>query len=152
MNQFLNTRKIRILIGTFYFLTIMFLVFFYGNRSPEKAIYRKVNLEIFTKRKYHIDKIIERNYVIESEVIFILKEFFGNILLFVPFALMTVYVLGKNIGFVKITLLILGATLCIETVQYIFDIGSFDIDDIVLNFLGGLLGMVIFRKLIKKAS
>jgi glycopeptide antibiotics resistance protein len=33
----------------------------------------------------------------------------------------------------------------IETVQLVFKIGVFDVDDLIMNTLGGLIGYVIYR-------
>ena len=36
-------------------------------------------------------------------------------------------------------------SLCVEIVQYILAIGTADVDDIILNTIGGLLGILIFK-------
>ena len=36
-------------------------------------------------------------------------------------------------------------SLCIETVQLVWKVGSFDVDDMILNTLGGLLGFVFYK-------
>ena len=36
-------------------------------------------------------------------------------------------------------------SLCVEIIQIVFAIGTADIDDIILNTIGGLLGILIFR-------
>lgn len=41
-------------------------------------------------------------------------------------------------------LLSLGMSLCIETTQLIFRVGSFDVDDLLLNTLGGALGYLAY--------
>ena len=42
------------------------------------------------------------------------------------------------------TLLSFAFSLCVETAQLVFKVGSFDADDILLNTLGGILGYLIF--------
>ena len=45
------------------------------------------------------------------------------------------------------TTTLLGAvfSLCIETTQLVFRVGSFDVDDLFLNTLGGMLGFCTHR-------
>ena len=66
----------------------------------------------------------------------------GNIMLFIPFGFLSSYLL-KNRKFSIVTILTLIASLTIETVQYY--IGRvFDIDDIILNLIGGIVGFLIY--------
>ena len=71
-----------------------------------------------------------------------IKNILGNIMLFVPYGFLASYLLN-NKKFSVITILTLVVSLTIETVQYY--IGRvFDIDDIILNLLGGIAGYLIF--------
>jgi glycopeptide antibiotics resistance protein len=68
----------------------------------------------------------------------------GNILLFVPlpFVISLLYK-AKNR---KIILLIaVGFSVVIELLQYTFMIGVADIDDILLNTMGAVLGLILLR-------
>lgn len=71
-----------------------------------------------------------------------IKNIVGNILLFVPYGFFSSYYLNNR----KIStnvLLCLVATICIECIQYY--IGRvFDIDDIILNVLGGFIGCLLY--------
>jgi len=71
-----------------------------------------------------------------------IKNVLGNIMLFIPYGFLTSYFL-KNKKFSVITILTIITTLTIETVQYY--IGRvFDIDDIILNLVGSIVGFLIF--------
>lgn len=71
-----------------------------------------------------------------------MKNIIGNILLFVPYGFFSSYYLNnKKIGTNVVLCLI--ATFCIESIQYY--IGRvFDIDDIILNVLGGFIGCLLY--------
>jgi len=71
-----------------------------------------------------------------------MKNVIGNIMLFVPYGFLASYFLdNKKLG--VMTVLTLITTLTIETVQYY--IGRvFDIDDVILNLIGGIGGFLIF--------
>lgn len=71
-----------------------------------------------------------------------MRNVIGNIMLFIPFGFLTSYLLN-NKKFNIISILTIIATVTIETVQYY--IGRvFDIDDIILNFIGGITGFLIY--------
>ena len=71
-----------------------------------------------------------------------IRNVLGNIILFIPFGFSSSYLL-KNRHLSVVTILTLIASGTIETVQYY--IGRvFDIDDIILNLIGGIVGFLIF--------
>lgn len=76
-----------------------------------------------------------------------IKNVIGNITLFLPFGLFTSYYLDIKKPYL-ICLLTLIASISIESVQ--MAIGRvFDIDDILLNLVGGIVGFYIFALLRK---
>lgn len=83
------------------------------------------------------------------------KNLAANIVMFIPYGLLSpVFVKRDRNVFLKI--LVTGCLLSvfIEIVQYVFAIGQCDIDDVILNVLGvliGLLGYKFLYKIIKKA-
>lgn len=72
----------------------------------------------------------------------------GNILMFVPAG---IYVIlhNKNKSILHNILLIFLMSLAIEIIQFIFALGATDIDDIILNVAGGLIGLIIYQVLKK---
>lgn len=71
-----------------------------------------------------------------------MKNVFGNIMLFIPYGFLASYLLNnKKISIIAVLTIIASTT--IEIVQYY--IGRvFDIDDIILNLIGGIIGALIF--------
>lgn len=71
-----------------------------------------------------------------------IKNVMGNIVLFIPYGFLASYFLNnKKLGVISILTVIISLT--IESVQYY--IGRvFDIDDIILNLLGGIIGFLVF--------
>ena len=67
--------------------------------------------------------------------------FFGNILWFVPLGFLMKRI--TNMTSARIILLGFLFSLCIETMQFIFGMGVFEIDDLLLNTVGVLLGTVL---------
>ena len=64
--------------------------------------------------------------------------FFGNIIWVVPFGFLLKRLTGMTTG--KIILLGFCLSLFIEIMQFIFGVGVFEIDDLLLNTLGVILG------------
>ena len=68
----------------------------------------------------------------------------GNIGLFIPFSIILILVFRIKNG-VVVMLSAFLFSLCIELIQYVFHLGVADVDDILLNTLGALIGLVICR-------
>lgn len=123
--KFLLHKELIYLIAIVYILCLFYVVTFqdsnYGvsNFVPFKEIFR---------------------YSIGSHKFF--KNILGNIMLFIPYGFLSSYLLkNKSISLTVLLSLIVSVT--IEVVQYY--IGRvFDIDDIILNVLGGLIGCLLF--------
>lgn len=76
---------------------------------------------------------------------------FGNILLMIPLGFIVPYFFKKLKNTTKIILTIVFIISILEITQFGLHLGSFDIDDIILNTLGGITGIFIFR-IIKKTG
>lgn len=71
----------------------------------------------------------------------------GNILIFIPLGIY-LPTLRKDKRVWTNLLLVFMVSLLVEIVQGLFGIGTADIDDIILNCLGGLLGILAFKFLL----
>lgn len=69
----------------------------------------------------------------------------GNIVPFMPFGLLLPMAFKKINSFWKVFGIGLVVDLCIEVFQYITKIGSFDVDDIILNMTGITLGYLLTK-------
>ncbi len=68
----------------------------------------------------------------------------GNIVIFIPFGIyLTLYTKNKTLK--KATFITLVTSLSVEVVQYVLDIGIADIDDIILNVIGGVVGVLVYK-------
>lgn len=80
----------------------------------------------------------------------------GNIALFIPSGVIFAYLLSRKRD--SIWRSILSVILCgfvstvLESIQYITACGTADVDDILLNTLGGLIGVVVYHILLKRSS
>ena len=127
-----------VLLFVSYLLLLFYLLFFsetYGRTMDSGYRY---NLEPFKEiRRFWSNRgSLGWNSVITNLA--------GNIVAFAPFGFFLPMLCraGKNVfGCVLITALF---SLCVETVQLFSKVGAFDVDDILLNAFGGLVGFLCY--------
>ncbi len=75
-----------------------------------------------------------------------IRNVIGNIIIFIPFGYLVsdiIYMNTKHKNIIIVLLFVALTSLGIETTQMYIG-RSFDIDDIILNFVGGLFGYIVF--------
>ena len=87
---------------------------------------------------------------LENKVSASLSNVLGNIVLFVPwgFLIAQTFIFLRN--WLLVSLSSLALSLLAEVIQFTFKVGVFDVDDIILNTLGGIVGYTIWKKTMKK--
>jgi glycopeptide antibiotics resistance protein len=134
----------RVMVILVYLSSLCYIVFFARRRQGMHSLerYKLVNkMPVANKVKeynylsYHHNTREERNFFV---------NIFGNIVLFIPLPLTFVWLIGlRTPG--KLALLSICASISIEVVQFLLKSGVADIDDIILNTSGALLGILIVR-------
>lgn len=74
---------------------------------------------------------------------------FGNVLAFMPFGFLLPIVFKKSRNIWSITIVSFLFSLFVETMQLTFHVGGFDVDDILLNTMGGFFGYLIYKLIYK---
>ena len=69
----------------------------------------------------------------------------GNVVGFMPFGFFLPVISRRSRLWYNTVLLSFLFSLSIETIQLVFRVGSFDVDDMILNTLGGILGFVCYK-------
>lgn len=85
-----------------------------------------------------------------GDSIIIIRNIIGNIIMFMPFGFLLPIILKKVNNFKKIITFSFIFSLGIEVLQFLISSITYnykitDIDDIILNVLGGILGFIIFK-------
>lgn len=127
------------LLFILYLVGLIYLLFFAENygRTISTGEYR-YNLVPLKEIKRFI------NYREELGAIAVISNLGGNVVGFIPFGLIFPIINKRTRKLLIITMLSFEFSLLVETVQLVFKVGSFDVDDIILNTLGGMLGYLIF--------
>ncbi len=136
-------RTLKLALTIIYLFTLTYIVFFARRR---KSITRRyLNLIPIRKTISEYEVISQHSwswYNFYSNLI-------GNVLLFMPMAIVIM-----NYGRTERRKWAIGISFliscCIETIQYIFEIGFADIDDVILNTTGACIGASIFLYLRRK--
>lgn len=122
-----------------YLVGISYFLFFserYG-RTEGTSEYR-YNLTLFQEIQRFIT--YHRTLGLEAFVV----NFFGNVLAFMPFGFCLPMVSNKDRKLYRIFFWSLAFSLTIESIQLVYKIGIFDVDDLFLNTIGGILGYWCF--------
>lgn len=123
-----------------YLALLVYFMFFAESlgRDPSLREY-SYNLELF--------KEIRRFWKYRDQLgmeAFVLNVF-GNMVAFIPCGFFLPIVSRRSRRWYNAILLSFCLSLSIETAQLIWKVGSFDVDDLLLNTLGGAVGYVCYR-------
>ena len=124
-----------------FILYIIFLVYFlflsdwYGREGVMDEYH--YNLELLKE----IKRFIQYRHQLGTFAVF--SNLFGNILIFMPVGYFSAMA-GKRRSFFKTLFWSFCLTFCVELMQLITKVGCFDVDDILLNTIGGVLGYIVF--------
>jgi len=124
-----------VLVFLVYLAAFIYFVFF----AEEKGRTNDVHEFCYNlKPLQEIRRYIEYRAMIGIPVVII--NLVGNIVAFVPFGFLVPMISPKERRTGMIFLLSLELSLVIEVIQLFTYVGSFDVDDLILNTLGGLIG------------
>ena len=110
----------------------------------------RFGMQTFAERRYHYNLVpfqeIKRfwNYRQQLGMAAVASNLFGNVAGFVPFGLMLPAISKNARGFFFISFSGFALSLCVETVQLVFKLGCFDVDDLLMNTLGTAAGYLMF--------
>ena len=127
--------KVLFLLYVIFLIYFLFLAEWYG-RTGVSEEYR-YNLELFKEIKRFI------TYREQLGIFAVLTNLAGNIIIFVPYGFF-ISMASRSRGFFKTLFFSMGLSLCVELTQLFTRVGSFDVDDILLNTVGGVFGYMIF--------
>ena len=124
-----------------YLALLSYLMFFsedFGRTNPDRGY--AYNLVPFKE----ISRFITYHDILGTEALVL--NLAGNVVAFMPFGFFLPVVSRRSRGPGRIVLLGFGFSLMLETIQLVFRVGSFDVDDLILNTLGAGLGFFCYRR------
>lgn len=104
----------------------------------------------FQGRSYHYNLVLLKEikrflkYRETLGVTAVVLNLVGNIAAFIPFGAILPVMHRKFRSFYFMTFLTFEFSLVIEIIQLVSKVGSFDVDDLLLNTIGGMMGYLAF--------
>lgn len=141
-----GSRKVQILFILYLLLVIRLIIFKYPY-DQLKAIAdtweKGVILEGLDTANFTLFKTI-RMYIDYSYMLNSFENLVGNVVVFMPFGFLFPYVFTRGRNFLVMLLNAFLLVLGIEVFQLFSAFGAFDVDDILLNCVGAVLGYLIY--------
>ena len=85
-----------------------------------------------------------RMYIDYSYMLNSFENLVGNVMIFVPFGFLLPMVFEKKKSFFLMMIMAFAFVFGIEVFQLVSGFGAFDVDDIILNCLGAVMGYLIY--------
>ncbi len=142
-----SKRKFLLVLFGVYCISLFFILFVRKKIEIWHPYWEEVklciNLVPFRSIRGNVFYIIEGTdrYMIRHSVI----NLFGNAIMFMPYGFCVPRLFERFRRFGVFLLLSLGVLLSVETIQVLTLRGSFDIDDIILNMLGAIIGFLLSK-------
>ena len=130
-----------VLFDSFFGREYMVAIYNYDPLYLDNYLSNSVNLIPFKTVFEYITAFF--NHIIPTHTV--ITNIFGNITAFIPFGFFVPIICKRKPSILKFTLSIVGVSLIIEVSQLILLVGSFDIDDIILNTLGAVISYLFFK-------
>ena len=137
----INIIKVAKIISLVYYLFLIYVLFFHPLRTTS---YNKVNLIPFSTILRYF-----KYYDIFTFKFWFLN-IFGNIILFIPFGILTPLTKSKAPSVLKMFFITFLLCFIIEFCQFFFKVGQFDVDDMILNISGSIIGFLLLKYVQKK--
>lgn len=127
-------RIVAILAFLAYLLLLSYLLFFSSTYGRTEEMGYRYNLKPFFEIRRGIEHIDAVGYR------YVLVNIAGNIAAFMPFGFLLPFITERRMQTGKVLVYSFLLSLSAETIQLLSRTGAFDVDDLILNTVGGVLG------------
>lgn len=132
-------RIISIIIFVIYIIALCYFLFFaesMGRTARGDEYHYNLQPLFEIKRIWRSSHILGMKYLI--------LNFAGNVIAFIPFGYLLPKMVKKKPRLFHTVLFSFEFSLLVELTQLISRTGSFDVDDLILNTFGGLIGYILY--------
>ena len=121
-----------------YLIVMVYFLFFSEQMGRIPSDTYHYNLKPFTEIQRYL------NNIPRIGMYNVMLNLAGNVVCFMPLGFVLPIITNRNWGIIKVTLMSFLASLFVEVLQLASKLGSCDVDDLILNTLGGFLGCILF--------
>lgn len=136
-------RRIQIISVVLFYFYMLALIYFLllsdGFGRADGYDYYRYNLVPFCEIKRFI--IYWRAI---DDPFLVLANLMGNVIAFIPFGALIRWVINRSVRWYQVVGYTFLLSLSVELLQLIAKVGVFDVDDLMLNTVGGLVGFWIY--------
>ena len=126
------------LLHCFFWIYFIVLIYFLLLSERTEYTYYRYNLVLFQE----INRFLNGSKYFNTKEIML--NLLGNVIGFVPLGFILPIIRRKKAFSFVCVIFVFLFSLTIEMIQLVFRIGVFDVDDLLLNTLGGFIGYVIY--------
>ncbi len=120
-----------------YILILIYLLFLEREFDPDAGLNLK---PFYSFRMFY--PLLKSEYMPYRYLAF--ENLFGNVLLFIPMGFFLPTLFRKQRKFFYMLLTVIAISTLVEIVQYLTKLGTTDIDDVILNVVGAIIGYIFF--------
>ncbi len=112
----------------------------FGQRWGQPSALSQINLVPLKTIKQYISLLYNETFRTHAII-----NLAGNVLVFVPLGYLLPKIWERLRGFFRTTITVMLLVILIELLQYVTGLGSCDIDDLILNLIGAILGYIFWK-------
>lgn len=141
MKRVIENRLLKLVFaGLSFFYTVgLCYVFFFARRRWREFPVRNFNIVPLRSKLHYLENWTQYTGPEKAEIY---KDVLGNIIIFIPFPFLLVFLLGFK-SYRRLLFLSCISSIGVELIQFIMNVGVADIDDILFNTLGATFGVIM---------
>ena len=144
----MNNKNWRILFSIYILLVLNFIVIKFNGNIQDVINTIQSNMESRDQGGLSANLVPFRTigtYISDLSFSIAFMNIFGNIIPFIPMGFLIPMAFPSQRNIIKTTISCFLLILSVEILQLILFLGSFDIDDIILNLLSCFIGFILFK-------
>jgi len=141
MKKVIENRFLKLIFGglSFFYTVGLCYVFFFARRRWREFPVRNFNLVPLRNKLHYLEGWSQFTGPEKAEIY---KDVLGNIIIFIPFPFLLVFLVGFR-SYRRLLFLSCVSSIGVELIQFIMNVGVADIDDILFNTLGASFGVIM---------
>jgi len=137
-------RIVAILLFLAYLLLLAYLLFFSSTYGRTAEMGYRYNLTPFLEIRRGLENIDTVGYY------YVVVNIVGNVVAFMPFGFLLPMITERKTTAAKVFLYGFLLSLVVESIQIVSKTGAFDVDDLILNTIGSVLGYWCYSLLFRR--